>query len=392
MNLRILLVLLLTGLATLLSANAATASVTALTSPEEETYVGNITAEAEGGHVVLHNPTATIECGSKLESAVEVNGEEEKAGGAIKSLSFTSCTSSWDVTTVTGGSLWVEQTGGGNGKVFSNGATIQAVSTILGITCRYKTSETQIGTLTGSATSESKATLDLSASIPFHSGSVFCGTSATALTGSYLVTAPAPLAAAPVLEYFAFPASDLIYEGAVEAGQSSKWKIEGLESSCTEVKFVSPLTKSKVSALKLAPEFAKCTNFGYKTSSSTNTGCRFELQQPVKGTGVTAESNAAIRCDAGKAITLRGEEGKDVCQVAIGEVAGNVKLKKMKYQDLGGTPQKYEVIFGLEKITVAKEIDEGNCPLNGVGNIATVTYEAQASLGDKAKARNIFIS
>jgi hypothetical protein len=62
-------------------------------------------------------------------------------------------------------------------------------TTRFGISCRYSTNNTTIGTLT----SGSPATVDLAANIPFHSGSVFCGSGATTLTGSYKLTSPSSL-------------------------------------------------------------------------------------------------------------------------------------------------------------------------------------------------------
>ena len=194
MNLRTLFVLLaITGCVLWTSA---TASATTLTSWPEgtilegTTYTGNLVAEAEG-HLTLNNPISKIECASKVEGAVESHGEEVTAGGAVSLLSFTGCTNSWHVTTVSAGSLEVHQTELGNGTVTSSGATIEA--TRFGVTCRYATSSTTIGTLTGSYITGNDATLDVSASVPFHSGSALCGTSATGWTGSYKFSVPSAL-------------------------------------------------------------------------------------------------------------------------------------------------------------------------------------------------------
>ena len=92
------------------------------------------------------------------------------------------------MTVVSGGSLSAAGiTGTNNADVFSSGTTVEA--TRFGITCRYATNNTTLGTLTGG----SPATLDLSANIPFHSGSIFCGSGPTSLTGTYLVDKPNPL-------------------------------------------------------------------------------------------------------------------------------------------------------------------------------------------------------
>jgi len=170
-----------------LMAFAGTASADSVTSPTGTTYTSTLKASAEG-HAVLDNPIAKIECASTVEGAVETHGTKVPAAGKIKALTFTGCTDEWHVTVVAPGSLSVNGiTGSYNGDVFSTGATVEA--TRFGITCRYATSNTTVGT----ATSGTPATMDISASIPFHSGSIFCGSGATAWTGSYTVNTPGSL-------------------------------------------------------------------------------------------------------------------------------------------------------------------------------------------------------
>jgi hypothetical protein len=170
-----------------LMAFAGTASADSVTSPTGTTYTSTLKASAEG-HAVLDNPIAKIECASTVEGKVEKHGAGIPASGNISGLTFSNCTDSWHVTVVAAGSLSVSGSSGSyNGDVFSNGATVEA--TRFGISCRYLTTNTTVGTATGGT----PATMDISASIPFHSGSVFCGTGATAWTGSYTVGTPGSL-------------------------------------------------------------------------------------------------------------------------------------------------------------------------------------------------------
>jgi len=89
------------------------------------------------------------------------------------------------------GSIFFHWTSGYNGTVTSSGMTVE--KTRFGITCRYATSNTTIGTITGG----SPATLDASGSLPFHSGSPLCGEGATTSTGSYKLTSPSTLLVDP---------------------------------------------------------------------------------------------------------------------------------------------------------------------------------------------------
>jgi hypothetical protein len=175
--------------ASALMAFAGTASADILTSPTGTLYTGKIHAHSEG-HAILHNPIAKIECTSTVGGEVTSHGPGQKVTGHISTLNFTNCTDNWHVTVVAAGHLSVEWIAGGSGydgDVYSNGATVEA--TRFGISCRYATNTTTVGRLTAGST----PTMDIDADIPFHSGSVFCGSGATEWTGNYTVSTPASL-------------------------------------------------------------------------------------------------------------------------------------------------------------------------------------------------------
>jgi len=168
---------------------AGTASATLITS-EGSAYTGEIKAEAEG-HAVLDNPISTIRCASTVAGTINSHGLGNTANGPITGLTFTGCTDDWHVTVVTSGTLeghYVAGINGGNVTLTSSGATVEA--TRFGISCRYATSNTHVGLITSSVNTNSTATFDINASIPFHSGSIFCGSGATSWTGSYSITSP----------------------------------------------------------------------------------------------------------------------------------------------------------------------------------------------------------
>jgi hypothetical protein len=168
-----------------LAAFVGTASATSLTSPTgtgPTTYTDHFESE---GHVHIDNPIATITCFYTQRSHVQDHGVFRRVKKKVTDPTFSNCTDSWHVTTVSAeADEEIEYTSGYNGDVFSTGLTIEA--TRFGISCRYTTSNTTFGTFTGG----SPATLDISASIPFHSGSIFCGSGATAMTGSLKVSEP----------------------------------------------------------------------------------------------------------------------------------------------------------------------------------------------------------
>jgi len=146
---------------------------------------------AAEGHVVIDNPIAKIECASNMKGLVNTHGVGVAARIVLETLTFGSpvgtCTNSWHVTVVSAGWLDLHATSGGNATVTSTGMTIEA--TRIGVTCRYATTGTDIGTFTAGE----HGTVDLSAALPFHSGSFLCGEGATTWTGRYKVSSPTNL-------------------------------------------------------------------------------------------------------------------------------------------------------------------------------------------------------
>ncbi|HMI82224.1 MAG TPA: hypothetical protein VK480_10590 [Solirubrobacterales bacterium] len=189
MNLRVLAIALLTVAFAALGATAASATVIV---SNGALYTGTIEAESEGS-TTLDGPTSITCSNSTVKGSVESHGNSVTAEGAISTLTFTSCNQ--HVTVEAKGSLIVHEIGNSNGTLTSNGAAVKVVITSLGMTCEYSTSNTDIGTLTGSTTTGGNATLDIdSSSIPRTGGSFFCGSSAE-WTGSYKVTSPSNLRA-----------------------------------------------------------------------------------------------------------------------------------------------------------------------------------------------------
>lgn len=164
-----------------------------LTSPTGTSVTPTIKAESEG-HVTLDHPIANIQCQWAFEGTVASHATAEGAKVPLSSLSTTGCTESWHGTTVTAGELVIDWSSGYNGTVSWTGGTVEM--TRLGTTCRYKTQNTHLGTLTGGT----PATIDIEGKLPFHSGSPLCGEEAYPLTGSFKVTSPGSLYVDEVVE------------------------------------------------------------------------------------------------------------------------------------------------------------------------------------------------
>ncbi len=160
-------------------------ATTSLTAPTGTVATPTINAESEG-HVGIDHPLATFECqwGFQGETKSHAGGS---AVVSLTSLTTSSCTDSWHATTVTPGKLEISGTSGYDATVIWSDGTIE--TTRLGTTCRYKSANTHLGTLT----SGSPATIHIEGTLPFHSGSALCGEEAHPLTGSFKVTSPTSL-------------------------------------------------------------------------------------------------------------------------------------------------------------------------------------------------------
>lgn len=172
---------------------AGAASATTITSSGGETPV--FEAANENGHQSFHGSNGvTIECAAQFKGQIEKHGSSATAEGNLTSLSFTNCTNGYVTHVSKNGFLVFHGLGGGNGAVTWTGAEwVQTAKTIFGtITCVYTTSNTPIGTLTGSTATKGKATLDLNASIPRTAGSSLCGSTGT-WTGNFVFNSPATL-------------------------------------------------------------------------------------------------------------------------------------------------------------------------------------------------------
>jgi hypothetical protein len=178
----------------LLAITAASASATILTdgSGTQLKTGTSITAESEG-KTILDPPFGTIEC-----SKSHIGGKTSNDGGGattnvnitVETLSWSECNAS--MTVLAKGTLSVEGTSGNNGTLFSTGTEV--TTSYLGFHCIFKTNNTKLGTVTGSANTKGNATLDIEATIPRTGGTSgsFCGSTA-AWTGAYKFTSPSTM-------------------------------------------------------------------------------------------------------------------------------------------------------------------------------------------------------
>lgn len=175
-----------------LNASAATA-VSPLTSPSGSYYASTLKAEAEAAITFTGEFGAfgTISCKkSAFEGKIETT-TVGKASGNLSSMSFAECTGGSPTAVAKPGSLEIEATSSGHGTVRSSGLEIIVHNTSVG-TCVFKTSNTDIGTLTDSSVTGTNATIDVEGQVSSSEPNPFCGSTAT-WKGSYKVTTPNPL-------------------------------------------------------------------------------------------------------------------------------------------------------------------------------------------------------
>ena len=174
---------------------AGSASATELDNATGMIATGSTIAASAESTTTLHPPIGDIECSASGVEGTTSNtgGASETVSGNISSLTFTGCNAT--VTVLAKGSLEIHtrETGANsNGTLTSSGTEVTVE--FGGFHCIFKTSSTDIGTLTGSANTGGNATLDIEATSPRTGGrsGAFCGSTAK-WTGSYKVNTPSTL-------------------------------------------------------------------------------------------------------------------------------------------------------------------------------------------------------
>jgi hypothetical protein len=176
---------------------SASASATSLTCGASVCPVGTVLHANSEGHATLHPIIGDIVCNSTVEGTISVAGNSTTTvKGTIPKtgLTFSNCTNKEIVTTLAGGTLELHTIGSSTteGTVTSSGAEVTVEA--YGFHCIFTTSNTDIGTFTGSSKTGGEATFDIGATIPRTGGrsGAFCGSSAQ-WTGSYKIDKPNPL-------------------------------------------------------------------------------------------------------------------------------------------------------------------------------------------------------
>lgn len=171
---------------------AAAASATSLTSPKGTTYTG--TLQATSTPLKFDSKGfPSVECKSMtIDGVVESHGAATTAGFKIRSATgLIPCSNIFTVLRL--GSIEIHTddpaASNGNGTVTWSGFEF-TIHSAIGI-CTYGTSNTDVGTLTGSDTGKAVWNLN-GASIPLTAGGFLCDAALT-MTGSFTFTTPSTL-------------------------------------------------------------------------------------------------------------------------------------------------------------------------------------------------------
>jgi hypothetical protein len=174
--------------------SAGSASATELTCGPAICPVGTVIHADSEGHIVLHTPAGSVECGSTIQGVTtNVGSAIETVKGNLTSHVYSTCKGG-TITVLANGSFEIHTqiaTKNNNGTLTSSGTQITVLLSS-GIHCIYTTNNTHLGTITGSANTGATATLHLEGtSLPRTGGTsgAFCGSTAQ-ITGSYLIDIP----------------------------------------------------------------------------------------------------------------------------------------------------------------------------------------------------------
>ena len=181
-----------------LTAFAGSASATILTSPAGTTYTGTLKLASEGEITLDHeNGFPSYSCSWSLEGKMESHGAAATATSKPSTILLTGCTTANSISVLNRGTLEFHtdsEAANGNGTITWVGFQLTITYSALGVSCLYNTGAgITLGTLTGSKTTGSSATVDLnSVKLPRTGDSIFCGAAAT-MTGSFKVITPSYL-------------------------------------------------------------------------------------------------------------------------------------------------------------------------------------------------------
>ena len=297
LKLPILVVVVVAMAAAFAAFSAVTASATTLTSPEGTTLkVGTtITAEAEGT-LTWHALPGDFKC-----TESKISGQTSNTGGPnerVKALVETFTTGGCNGTAVVikKGTLEFRGKAGstnGDGTVIWSGTelTTEFLSEVGNTHCIFTTSETVIGTLTGSKTTGGNATLDLEGELNRSGGrsGLFCGGPKVKWTGSYKLTAPSSLnidGEEPLLTGEA-------PTGTVGETATVTWKNTGSGSATIndETNSNETVIETTGSSCGTITAGGSCTNRKFKCLKAG------EATLTVRDTTANAEGKVTVKCD-----------------------------------------------------------------------------------------------
>ncbi|HEU5063283.1 MAG TPA: hypothetical protein VFT79_09065 [Solirubrobacterales bacterium] len=173
------------------------AGASAVTSPAGTAYTGEVMAIPTKAQFVIDTAgTFVTECSATtFQFTPEYHGPTVTAKGNAKYLFFEGCSPAEDITTLSWGYFEFHPLGNGNGTVTSSEFVLTTTEAApFGTHCKYKTSSTHFGTLTGSKNTGGAAILHIAGtSIPKDpTSSVICG-SLEFTSGSYEIETPSYL-------------------------------------------------------------------------------------------------------------------------------------------------------------------------------------------------------
>ena len=189
----------LVGIAVVMAAGATSASATVLDcngSPCDPHGTIHIEIEyslEDPEPIFVHMPIGAIECTGETYHYTIANPGSSVDTPSLPLLALNTSNCNATVTTLAKGTWQIHTSGSANNGTITSTGTETTIE-FVGFHCIFKTSNTDLGTLTGSATTKSKATVDLSGTLPRTGGrsGAFCGSTA-AITGSLSVTSPTSL-------------------------------------------------------------------------------------------------------------------------------------------------------------------------------------------------------
>lgn len=159
------------------------------------------------------------------------------------------------------------------------------------------------------------------------------------------------------------------------------FKVQGQSVTCKKAVFEKASLATPANTVPgVTASYNECTAFGFAGATVNMGNCTYELQQPgnENATNKDFTANVGIRCSGASNINVSSSVFGSECKASIHETS-NTLLPHLLIKN--GPGAQVNINITVTSITVTVTIDNGLCPLKGVGTTTESSYEGKLPVG-----------